>query len=45
MIGDCDRCGHSVAYHAPLFGCMKCSCSEFTIWMAETVSRLWKGFS
>lgn len=26
--GDC-RCGHSVAYHLPLVGCMKCGCDEF----------------
>lgn len=26
--GDC-RCGHSVAYHLPLVGCMKCDCDEF----------------
>lgn len=29
MIGDCDRCGHSVMYHVPLIGCAKCSCEEF----------------
>jgi len=26
--GDC-RCGHSVAYHLPLAGCLKCGCDEF----------------
>ena len=28
VFGDC-RCGHSVMYHLPLAGCMKCSCDEF----------------
>lgn len=30
-LGDCDYCGHSVIYHAPLFGCAKwnCGCEEF----------------
>lgn len=30
VIGDCDRCGHSVIYHLPLAGCMKCDCDEFS---------------
>ncbi len=30
MLGDCDNCGHSVAYHLPLAGCIKCSCDEFS---------------
>lgn len=31
MIGDCKRrgCGHSIAYHLPMFGCAKCDCEEF----------------
>jgi hypothetical protein len=29
MVGDCDYCTHSIIYHVPLFGCAKCSCSEF----------------
>jgi hypothetical protein len=29
VLGDCDYCGHSVIYHFPIFGCGKCSCSEF----------------
>lgn len=29
IFGDCDRCGHSIVYHVPLFGCGKCSCEEF----------------
>lgn len=35
MIGDCDNCGHSIVYHVPLVGCVKCSygdpysCKEF----------------
>jgi len=28
VIGDCD-CGHSVLYHLPLAGCLKCDCDEF----------------
>ncbi len=28
VFGDC-RCGHSIAYHLPLFGCSKCDCDEF----------------
>lgn len=39
MFGDCDRCGHSVAYHAPLVGCLKCDCEEFVIRLAAW----WKG--
>ena len=32
MIGDCSRCGHSIAYHLPLFGCLKdCGCGEYKI--------------
>ena len=27
--GDCDECGHSILYHVPIFGCLKCSCDEF----------------
>jgi hypothetical protein len=30
MLGDCGHCGHSIMYHAPLFGCGKCSCEEFS---------------
>jgi hypothetical protein len=30
MIGDCDQCGHSVVYHLPLAGCIKCDCDEFS---------------
>ena len=29
MIGDCSSCGHSLAYHLPLAGCVKCDCDEF----------------
>lgn len=29
MTGDCDNCGHSIAYHVPILGCMKCRCSEY----------------
>lgn len=29
MTGDCDDCGHSIIYHFPLFGCIKCSCDEY----------------
>jgi len=29
VLGDCSYCGHSIAYHMPFMGCMKCSCSEF----------------
>lgn len=29
MFGDCKRCKHSLAYHAPLLGCLKCSCEEY----------------
>lgn len=32
MIGDCDNCGHSVIYHFPLAGCVKCKCGEFRAW-------------
>ncbi len=31
MFGDCSRCGHSVAYHMPFVGCVKCDCSEFHV--------------
>jgi len=27
-IGDC-TCGHSIMYHAPLMGCIKCDCDEY----------------
>lgn len=27
--GDCGDCGHSIIYHAPFVGCIKCSCDEF----------------
>lgn len=30
MLGDCDNCGHSIMYHLPLAGCVKCSCEEFS---------------
>ncbi len=30
MIGDCDDCGHSIAYHMPIVGCVKCSCDEYS---------------
>ncbi len=29
-LGDCDRCRHSIAYHVPLLGCMKCNCDEYS---------------
>lgn len=31
MVGDCDRegCGHSIAYHIPFSGCLKCDCEEY----------------
>ena len=40
MIGDCDWCGHSIAYHVPLVGCIKCSCDEFVIRNSHTVSLI-----
>jgi len=29
--GDCSRrgCHHSIAYHMPLIGCLKCDCEEY----------------
>ncbi len=39
MIGDCSRCGHSVIYHVPLTGCIKCDCEEFVAWLW---GRLWR---
>lgn len=27
--GDCDRCGHSIMYHAAFVGCLKCGCGEY----------------
>ena len=30
MIGDCGWCGHSIAYHIPLYGCVKCDCDEYS---------------
>jgi hypothetical protein len=27
--GDCSRCHHSIAYHLPLVGCVKCDCDEY----------------
>lgn len=43
MIGDCDSCGHSVAYHVPLVGCIKCDCDEFVVrvvgWMRRRLRR------
>lgn len=27
--GDCSRCRHSIAYHLPLTGCIKCNCDEY----------------
>jgi hypothetical protein len=30
MVGDCDDCGHSIAYHLPWVGCTKCNCDEFS---------------
>lgn len=32
MFGDCSYCGHSVAYHVPMVGCMKCNCDEFHVY-------------
>lgn len=31
MVGDCGRrgCGHSIAYHFPFTGCIKCDCEEY----------------
>lgn len=40
MIGDCDRCGHSVAYHMPLLGCIKCSCGEFVARVFRALRRM-----
>lgn len=37
MIGDCDNCGHSFAYHVPLSGCVKCSCGEYVIAIATAL--------
>jgi len=28
VFGDC-RCGHSIIYHIPFTGCLKCDCDEF----------------
>jgi hypothetical protein len=39
MIGDCKRCGHSVVYHMPLLGCMKCNCEEFSVTIMRLVLR------
>ena len=27
--GDCNNCGHSIMYHVPIAGCMKCDCDEY----------------
>lgn len=27
--GDCSYCGHSIIYHGPMVGCLKCHCSEY----------------
>lgn len=35
MIGDCSDCGHSVLYHMPLVGCVKCDCDEFSRWQEQ----------
>ena len=29
MFGDCSWCSHSIIYHTPGLGCMKCNCEEF----------------
>lgn len=31
MFGDCSRreCGHSITYHVPIGGCLKCDCDEY----------------
>lgn len=38
MIGDCERCSHSIAYHVPLFGCAKCNCGEFVAYQGIAVA-------
>jgi hypothetical protein len=31
FFGDCSRsyCGHSIIYHVPISGCLKCRCEEY----------------
>jgi hypothetical protein len=41
MIGDCGYCGHSIAYHMPLMGCIKCECDEFTAWI-DGLAQRWR---
>lgn len=40
MIGDCSRpgCGHSIAYHVPIVGCMKCDCDEYKVFQGIAVA-------
>lgn len=39
MIGDCKECGHSIMYHVPFTGCIKCSCDEFSAYLRRTIRR------
>lgn len=38
-IGDCE-CGHSLIYHMPFVGCVKCDCDEFHRWVATMFDGL-----
>lgn len=29
FFGDCHRCEHSIIYHIPILGCVKCDCEEY----------------
>lgn len=40
MIGDCKHCQHSVAYHLPFVGCIKCPCDEFGRWASPALMAL-----
>jgi len=39
MIGDCDNCSHSFAYHVPIMGCLKCDCDEFKRFAIRVIGR------
>jgi len=38
MLGDC-KCGHSLIYHAPFVGCLKCDCDEFRRWLSRALKK------
>lgn len=42
MVGDCGRCGHSIAYHMPFVGCVKCDCEEFVVRLARKLMRMFR---